>query len=328
MQSAVAGDGIGILLSGSAAQLAGRVGLTRVEHPLFEKAGVALCFKRDDQLHPIASGNKLYKLWGHLQLARQQGARGLCSFGGYYSNHLHALAWMGRALHLPTVGFVRGHEPRRLSATLQDCQRWGMELRFLSRLDYRAACDGRVSVVPQGYYPVPEGGGGAPGLVGCRALGQWLGSELQQGDCLCLATGTGTTLRGILQGLEAGLTRPEIMAFAALKLGSESAGYGQQLLQGLAPAWAGSVTLRDEQRFGGFGRVNPELLEFMVDFETQTGVALDPVYTGKMLHAICQLVERGHWSRGQRVVVLHSGGLQGRRGVAGLDSTVVAGAWA
>ncbi|MYM62466.1 1-aminocyclopropane-1-carboxylate deaminase/D-cysteine desulfhydrase [Pseudomaricurvus sp. HS19] len=328
MQSESGSEAIVPLLDGTAEKLAGRIGLSRLAYPVFDKAGVEVFCKRDELLHPTASGNKLYKLWGHLQLARQQGARGLCTFGGYYSNHLHALARVGRALGIPTLGFVRGHEPRQWSATLRDCRHWGMELQFLSRLDYRAACDGHGGATPQGYYCVPEGGGGAPGLVGCRALGQWLGIQLQPGDNLCLATGTGTTLRGILQGLEDCGARQDIMAFAALRLGPGLPAYRQQLLQGLSPACAARVTVQDEQSFGGFGRVKPELLEFMVDFEAQTGVGLDPVYTGKMLYAISQLAAQGHWRRGTRLVVLHSGGLQGRRGVPGLDSTAAEGEWA
>lgn len=297
--------------------------------PLAER-GLTLKIKREDALDSRLSGNKLYKLHGHLQLARQQSASRLLSFGGYYSNHLHALAHLGRATGTATLGVVRGHAPSQLSPTLQDCLEQGMELHFVSRQQYRhlreagrnsmsALMAGLQQAVPlndprmRATYVIPEGGGGAAGLAGCAAIMSALRAQADlRRATICVACGTGTTLAGLLSESAAG---EQLLGFAALKLGDQLPEFRAEVEAQLGNKPIGAQwDIRDDSTFGGFGKTDARLFAFMQDFEAATGVLLDPVYTAKMLFQVVRMAEAGCWPAGHEIIVVHTGGLQGRRG--------------
>ena len=289
----------------------------KIAYGPLDDLGLELYIKREDLLHPALSGNKIYKLHGHLMEAARQGASAIVSFGGYYSNHLHALAAVGEALGIQTIGVVRGHRPTQLSPTLQDCVNWGMRLEFVSRKEYaHAAAAGDMSGLSSEFaqaYVVPEGGAGRCGAVGCgpiiSALRRCL--DLEQ-STLCIACGTGTTLAGLLAESRDG---EHILGFASLKLGRRNQEYRTTIKKMLGrQTGIADWDLVEEFHCGGFGRVSKDLLKFIREFESITGIPLDPVYTGKMLYGIVQLAGRGYWPRGHRVVAIHTGGLQGRRG--------------
>ncbi len=298
-----------------------------IDYPPLQQSGVQLYLKREDLLHPTISGNKLYKLHGHLQVAQQRQCQVLVSFGGYYSNHLHALAATAQALGLTSVGVVRGHQPAQLSPTLEDCRRLGMQLVFVSRRDYQRKNDPdwlaallpkHVNVLPSQVYVIPAGGEGSAGVAGCRALVDAI-DEFPglSNTTVCVPCGTGTTLAGMLRESRSGET---YLGFSALKLGSRRAAYKDDVRRlSEAATIAARWDIVDEFHCGGFGRSNAELLSFMQQFETTTGVPLDPVYTGKMLLGITALAQRGYWPAGHRVIAIHTGGLQGRRGQSGRD---------
>lgn len=304
--------------------------------PEIQALGLQLLIKREDRLHPSLSGNKLYKLHGHLQRARKRQADLLVSFGGAWSNHLYALACAGQALGIATLGIVRGQRPARLSATLSDCARRGMQLVFVSRSDYRRQSDAAwVAQCLAGVtrarspYVIPEGGGGAAGLQGCAALMPALRQQLGglNDVTVCVACGTGTTLAGMLRH---SLPHERLLGFAALKLGAGREAYREQIER-----WAGTAVektrwqLVDDFHCGGFAKTTPGLIDFMLDFERRTGVPLDPVYTGKLVFGVLQLARQGHWRADERILVVHSGGLQGRRGhpalLAPAEETVTGG---
>ncbi|NHO65321.1 pyridoxal-phosphate dependent enzyme [Aestuariicella hydrocarbonica] len=294
--------------------------LNPVEEVDFEplsRLGIALLMKREDRLDARLSGNKLYKLYGHLQAAQRQGARCLISFGGYYSNHLHALAFLGKALNLRAVGCVRGHCPESLSITLQDCLAQGMELEFLGRQEFRALQSAQgVQSLRQKYpeaYVIPEGGGEAAGRLGCEMIMSAVRRQTSLANTtVCVPCGTGTTLAGMLGN---SLSGESFLGFSALKLGGRLQEYKDSIARQVEPrACGGHWDIVDEHHFGGFARVKPELFEFMKQFEASTGVLLDPVYTAKLVYSVTQLAQQGYWSAGHRVLVVHTGGLQGRRG--------------
>lgn len=300
---------------------------TLAYRPLNDR-GLVLKIKREDALDSRLSGNKLYKLYGHLQLARQQQAGQLLSFGGYYSNHLHALAHLGRAAGMDTVGIVRGHVPCELSSTLQDCQAQGMALHFVSRQHYRLLREaGQRSALAlalqlalpmsepltDAAYIIPEGGGGAAGLAGCAAIMTVLRAQTNlRNATVCVACGTGTTLAGLLAGSQPG---ERLLGFSALKLGEQLPAYKAELaMQLLNKTIYAPWDMLDDAYFGGFAKTSPELFAFMQNFATATGVLLEPVYTAKMLFQIVRLAEAGYWPAGHEIIVVHTGGLQGRRG--------------
>ncbi len=303
------------LLALPASDLAALAPAEEVLFEPFSRRGVRLFIKRDDTLHPVLSGNKLYKLWGHYRAADNAKCHTLASCGGYYSNHLHALAYLGLCSGFQTIGYVRGHKPNSLSPTLLDCQTWGMELRFLSRLDYRVITQTKQAGMNNGVYFVPEGGGGDAGQLGCQALGAYLAKVLPSQATLCLAVGTGTTLSGVMSGLRNGHCLVPVQAFSALKLGDNLSEFKAEISPHDSGSFAAEFDLTDEWSFGGFGKTSPNLLTFMTQFETQTQILLDPIYTGKMLYGLTEQVNSGIWPEGHQLVVLHSGGLQGRRGV-------------
>ncbi len=315
------------LLQSDPSQWSLRAPLQRLSLPLFEERKIELYLKREDLIDPRLSGNKLYKLYGHLKRAQHLGASGLASFGGYYSNHLHALAYAGAALGLRTKARVRGHQPDSLSPTLADCRRQGMLLEFGSRESYQSqtkACleAAGVAVLDEdGYYWIPEGGGAEEGSRGCRAIVAGIQEQAARVSLLdyklCVASGTGTTAAGLLSGLP---SDDRLYVYSALKLGAKAAAYKAEI-ESLSGANDRQAVVFDESYFGGFARTNSELFTFMQSFTMATGILLDPIYTAKMLFQIVQQVEDGYWNGGDKLIAIHTGGLQGRRGFTQLADT-------
>jgi len=290
--------------------------LSRIDDDEFHRRGLEILVKRDDLLHPVISGNKWRKLKYILDHALKQGAECIVSMGGAYSNHLHALAFAGKVLGLKTRAYVRGECPAQLNPTLLDLQRWGMALNFVSRGDYRELRTFRAyDSLPDlrtGEYWLPEGG--ASGLA-LRGMAEII-AEIDCGyDVLATACGTGTTLAGLIAAAPESV---RILGVAALKGGAYLQDEVEQLLPHTQRA-AHNWTLLTEYHHGGFAKTTPQLLAFISQFRQRQGITLEPVYTGKLLYAIYQLVEQDTFAPGQRIVVLHTGGLQGERAFSGYN---------
>lgn len=291
-----------------------RAPLERLQLDWLAAAGIELAVLRLDLIDPLISGNKWFKLAPHLEAAAAAGAAGLISLGGAHSNHLHALAAAGQRFDFPTVGLLRG-TPQD-TPTVGDLQRFGMRLHWLGYGGYRARhqagfWDAWRERYP-GCHPVPEGGGGLAGALGCVGLvGQVreqlaaLGWSDYQG--LWLAAGTGTTLAGLVLG-EAG-AHP---VFGALAVPADH-GVAQRVRAILLEAGVADrgYHLLDACR-GGFARVDEALVAFLHHNEAACGLPLEPLYTAKALMALRQQVEAGYFAPGSRLVFVHSGGLQGR----------------
>ncbi|MGV6475242.1 1-aminocyclopropane-1-carboxylate deaminase/D-cysteine desulfhydrase [Azotobacter vinelandii] len=282
-------------------------------------AGIEVGVLRLDLVDTLISGNKWFKLAPHLAAAARQGARGLISLGGPHSNHLHALAAAGRRFSFPTVGLLRG-EPRE-TPTVRDLQDFGMRLHWLGYGGYRARHrQGFWDAWRDRYadlHPVAEGGGGLTGAQGCRVLREMLLPQLRSLGWSdyhgwWLAAGTGTTLAGLVLA-EAG-ARPVHGALAV----PASHGVAPQVRAILAEAGVADAGYRllDASR-GGFARLDAELAHFILASEREGGIPLDPVYTGKALLALREQVAHGGIPRDSRLVFVHTGGLQGRRTLAG-----------
>lgn len=276
---------------------------------------------RLDRLSHLAPGNKLFKLHNLSECAA--GYDAVLSFGGAWSNHLHALAATGQALGIATVGVIRGERPARLSAMLEDAQNWGMRLLFVSRTQYRQRHDphwqqalassfGRCLVLP-------EGGASIDGVRGCKGIAALLEPHLHSGDTLMLAVGTGATLAGVIAGLSERRQRGDdvtIEGVSVLKgIGDDTAQAVQHWLTQLALAEQHSTlnwTVREDAHEGGYARVSAELKRFIQAFEDVHQVPLEPVYTGKLLFRIYRDLAAGRSQA--RIIAIHTGGLQGRRG--------------
>ena len=282
--------------------------LTKIDDPLLDRYEIELWMKRDDLLHPVISGNKWRKLKYSLDHALSLDADSIISMGGAYSNHLHALAYAGKALGLKTSGIIRGEQPETLTPTLCELQNWGMELKFVSRSDYRLlrqykGCHDLPSLVPRQYW-LPEGGAQALALKGVAELVNEINVAY---DILCVPCGTGATLAGIIDAVPDQVT---VIGFAALK----NAGFLQTDVEFLLPRSCSNWQINLDYHFGGFAKTSAEFMTFIADFESKTGIPLEPVYTGKMMYALYDLIAKHTFEPGQRIIAVHTGGLQGKRG--------------
>lgn len=303
--------------------IAFKVPVQRVELKSLTDAGIELLVRRDDLIDPELSGNKFYKLFFNLRDARAQGFTRLLSFGGAYSNHLHALAAAGKRYGFDTLGVVRGERPAQLSPTLGDAEDWGMKLVFIYRAGYRNKNEEELIAGLQAkygnFYLIPEGGANLAGARGMQVLGETLEQQLNGDyDAVCIACGTGTSLAGLAAGIDR--VKPAI-GFSVLKgegsLGNTVAATYHQLRASGAATSEAAANWRLISGFhaGGYGKRHPEYLSrFWQNFERETAIPLDPVYTVKMFWGITSLAQQGYWPRGSRIVAIHSGGLQGRRG--------------
>ena len=282
-------------------------------------AGVEVAILRLDQIDPLISGNKWFKLVEHLKAADRAGAEGIISLGGAHSNHLHALAAAGKRLGFKTVGLLRGHAQD--TPTVRDLQTFGMQLHWLGYGGYRARHQPGFWEPWHAQYPhlfaVPEGGGGLPGALGCAAIKEQAQAQLpalgwSDYHAWWLACGTGTTLAGLVLAEQG--ERPVHGALAV----PDDHGVAQQVesIMRDAELTNAGYALIDASR-GGFAKVDPLLLEFIERTEQASGIPLEPLYTGKALLALKQQVEEGGFARGTRLIFVHTGGLQGRRGFTG-----------
>ncbi len=280
-----------------------------VHHPLLEEKDIQLFIKREDLLHPIISGNKWRKLKYTLQHAFETKHDHLISMGGPWSNHLHALAWVGKELGLRTTGIIRGESPDKKSSTLIDIESWGMQLEFISRIEFRKLREfHEYNSEPADHYNgywIPEGGANKLAL---RGIAEMVNEIELPFDTIVLACGTGTTLAGVVSALPAD---KKVIGFAALKGASFLQDDVSQLLNDNDQKnW--SINL--DYHFGGFAKTSQELFSFIEDFETHTGIPLEPVYTGKMMYGLFDLIRQGMFESGQKIIAIHTGGLQGKSG--------------
>lgn len=269
----------------------------------------------------VAPGNKHFKLQHSLATARRSGARRLLSFGGAWSNHLHALAAVGREQGIDTVGIVRGEEAVPDTATLADARAWGMQIIRVSRSEYRRRNEAAyLHELAERFAPclvIPEGGAGIEGARGCRAIARLLSSLDPDTRRVVLPVGTGTTLAGVAAGLD---HRYEVLGVSALKGAADLENRVERTLAACAGAETARWGILHDGHGGGFARVSASLAAFMLEFERVHGVPLEPVYTGKMLYAIHRRLRSGQWSADEPLLAIHTGGLQGRRGFAWLHS--------
>lgn len=277
-----------------------------IPHQNIQMHGITLCIKRLDLVHPRISGNKFFKLKYNLLDAQQNGFKQVLTFGGAYSNHIAATAYTAQRFGFQSIGIIRGEELacKPLNATLQTAQDFGMQLRFVSREDYRKKQSEDFIQQLQQVFPetciIPEGGTNALAIQGCTEI--LTADDVKNFDLICCAAGTGGTLSGLIK---ASSDQQQVLGFSALK--------GDFLTQDVQQ-WTARRNWRitDEFCFGGYAKTSPELMQFIQCFEQEHSIPLEQVYTGKMLFGLEQMILRREIQPDQRVLVIHSGGLQGK----------------
>ncbi len=300
------------------------ISLQPLNWSLARAKGVEVLIRREDLIDEYVSGNKFYKLFYNLHAAKEAGQKQLLSFGGAYSNHIYALAAAAKTYGFNAVGVIRGERPKQLSATLRDAEAWGMKLHFVSRSDYRERGAEDLSALLSStygeFFEIPEGGANSYGIQGTKVLGSAIYRQVKSDyTSVCLACGTANTLVGVAAGLWQVGSDGKVLGFSVLKdSGIDGAqGLGSQIIHHQKST--GDVTsnwrLINGFHGGGYGKKLPaDMLKFMHEFERESKFKLDPVYTVKMCWGVAQLLKKDYWPRGSRLILIHTGGLQGRRG--------------
>lgn len=269
-------------------------------------AGMSVHCLRLDQIHPIVSGNKWFKLKYNLAHALAGNASTILTFGGAYSNHLIATAAAAEAFGLESIGMVRGaHRKENLTPTLKRCEDHGMQLQFISREEYNQTKDmawlHNLQQQHRGSFIIPEGGNNGLGIQGAAEIASLIPADATH---VILSVGSGATFTGIRNALDEHI---QILGFAPMKNGR----YLEKELQPSKQNWK----LIDDYHFGGFGKWKDDLIVFMNEFYHLSNIPLDVVYTGKMLYGLKQLISSGYFPANAKIVCIHTGGLQGNASV-------------
>lgn len=274
---------------------------------------VDLFIKREDLIHPIISGNKFRKLKYNLLEAQKSENANILTFGGAYSNHIAATAEACHLLGIPSIGIIRGNELSHdlektltFNPTLKFAHQRGMQLHFVSRTDFRLKEEMPIVKSLLQKEPsvsiIPEGGTNALAIKGCKEI---LNDNDKGVDFICSSVGTGGTLAGLV---EASKAHQQCIGFSALK---------GDFLEKEVSKWTHKAnwTLQTDYHFGGYAKVNSELIEFMNRFQNQYKIPLDPIYTGKLFYGIFEMIEAGYFPKNTRILAVHTGGLQGIEGM-------------
>lgn len=282
----------------------------KLDDELFNRQEVQVFVLRLDAIHPVISGNKLFKLHYFLEEALQSDHKTITTFGGAYSNHLAATAHACKLLQLKSRGIIRGEAPSILSHTLQQCLQDGMQLQFISREQYArktavtfglaGANDAADSIL------IPEGGYHPLGARGSALIMQLF----EPGDYthICTASGTLTTAAGLL--LAAPATQ-KIVSFPVLK-GMTDYNHRIATLTGNSQPFD-NLLICDGYHFGGYAKKDSRLIDFMNACWLTHGLALDFVYTAKMFYGVTESIRNGSFEKGSKILCIHSGGLQGNK---------------
>ena len=286
----------------------------QIQLPILKEKGIELWIKREDTIHPFVSGNKFRKLKYNIEEAKRQRKEVLVTFGGAFSNHIAATAAAGKIAGFETIGIIRGDELGKdvkttlaQNTTLFHAFENGMQFKFVSREAYRNKTSEEFINQLQNefgdFYLIPEGGTNELAIKGCEEI---LTTEDEKFNYICCAVGTGGTISGLINSVN---DSQKVIGFPALKgdfLIDEIQQYAER-----NDCW----NLQTDYHFGGYGKYTAELIRFINEFKNQTDIPLDPIYTGKMLFGILDMVEKNQFEKGSKILAIHTGGLQGIDGV-------------
>lgn len=260
-------------------------------------------------IHPIVSGNKLRKLKYNLLQAKSENQKTLLTFGGAYSNHIPAVAFAGKEQGFKTIGIIRGDELRdkiQDNPTLKFAQECGMQFEFVTRDEYRHKTEAyfleNLKQKFGNFYLVPEGGTNELAVKGCEEI---LTDDDAHYDYVCCAIGTGGTISGLINSI---LPHQKVLGFPALKgdfLQNEIRNFARN------ENWE----LITDYHFGGYGKVKPELITFINQFYNENRIPLDPIYTGKMVFGVIDLIQNNYFPENSKILIIHTGGIQGIQGM-------------
>jgi len=271
------------------------------------KKNIQLFIKREDLVHPQISGNKYWKLFFNINnyLAKNPKKPYIITFGGAFSNHISAVSAVGNLAKIPTLGIIRGEELKnkwRDNPTLLFSKRNGMNLQFVTREEYRHK--EKLTEFLQKEFPdaliVPEGGTNEDAVDGVKMM---LNDKTKDFDYLCTAVGTGGTIAGISKFCE---ENQKVIGFKAV----DDDSLENRILELTSKK---NFNLIDST-FGGYGKIKDENIRFINDFKENYGIPLEPIYTGKMMQKVFELIDEGYFPENSKILCFHTGGLQGIEG--------------
>lgn len=275
-----------------------------VDLPILQEKKVSLTIKREDQIHPLISGNKFRKLKYNLIDAQKQGFDTMLTYGGAFSNHIAATAYAGKISGLKTIGVIRGEEIKEKwheNPTLKLAHDHEMQFHFVSRDDYREK-ENISEIMKLGalfgpFYRLPEGGSNLLAVKGCEEI---LTEDDIHFDVICTSVGTGGAIAGISNAAN---YKQLVLGFPALK--------GDFLREDIRKfAQKENWQLQTDYHFGGYAKVTLELIDFINEFKCKTQIPLDPIYTGKLLFGILDMVKKDRFQPNTNILAIHTGGLQ------------------
>ena len=281
--------------------------------PELKDKNLQLFIKREDKIHPLVSGNKFRKLTYNIQEAKRLEHDTLLTFGGAFSNHILATAVAGKLAGLQTIGVIRGDElandlQKTLAnnSTLQQAHENGMQFHFVSRALYREKTSKSFLNSLKNkfgeFYVVPEGGTNELAIKGCTEI---LTNEDEIFDYICVAVGTGGTISGLIKSAK---SHQKVLGFPELK-----GDFLKQEIENFV-AETNNWSLVHDYHLGGYAKYNEAFISFINQFKEETNTPLDPIYTGKMLYGIVDLIKKNYFSENSKILVIHTGGLQGIAG--------------
>jgi len=274
-----------------------------------EKQGVELFLKREDTIHKHISGNKYRKLKYNIEESKKLGFKTMLTFGGAYSNHITATAFAGKKFGFKTIGIIRGDELKdkiQENPTLLFAESCGMQFKFVSRVLFREKHTTEfIETLKQefeDFYLLPEGGTNNLAIKGCEEI---LTDDDASFNFVCSAVGTGGTISGIINSSK---MNQKVLGFPALK--------GSFLKEDISKFVSKeNWKIISDYHFGGYAKVNAELIHFINQFKMDNNIQLDPIYTGKMMFGIFDLIKKGYFLKGSKILAIHTGGLQGISGM-------------
>ncbi len=272
--------------------------------------------KRDDLIHNDISGNKFRKLKYNLIEYYRTEKKSIIAFGGAFSNLLYTLSVISAEMNIPATFYIRGDGFDQNNPTLKFIKQNGVRMIFMSRTAFKNIRNreflDNLQLQYKDAYIIPEGGSNKFAVPGSAEIVDEILVQMDDvPDYIVMDLGTGGTFAGVLDRLPKNI---KLIGISAIK--------GVDWEKTLRDIYDGDNSFMrksnwkifDSYHFGGFAKYNMELINFINSYKRKYGIPLDPIYSGKMIYALHDLLEQGFFNKGSKIVWIHGGGLQGIAG--------------
>lgn len=281
------------------------IDIQHIDAAWLQQKEILLDVLRLDKMHEIVSGNKWFKLKYYLRQAKANNKTTIATFGGAWSNHIIATAFAAKEAGLKSVGIIRGEKPAILSETLQLALTYGMELLYVTREQYRHKEALIRTFTNEDWFWVNEGGIGSLGVKGASEILTL--TDRSRYTHIIAAVGTGTMLAGLI------LSSTKSQQIIGINSMKGNTALEEQVLKLLPANAQNNFTIFHNYHFGGYGKHPPQLIDFINNTYNQHQLPLDIVYTSKTFFAIKDLAEKTFFKPASKILMIHSGGLQGNK---------------